>query len=334
MTSASPPSFVCPSCKRPLASLVDVYHCPQCRRDYPVLFGIADFRLRPDRFLTLDEEREKARRLHEFGTTHSLRETVAFYYSITHDLPPDMAARYQAGILAAPARASIILDALHPSPSDRLIDVGCGTGGLLVAAQGRYEVIVGVDIALRWLVVCRKRLEETGGKAELVCADAEALPFPDGMFTQVVAADLLDHVYDPQSTVRALRSQIRPGGQLWLSATNRFCIGPHPMTGVWATGYLPRRVRAWILTKLKGIDLLRFANPLSPHQVEKMLRDCGFRVMARGPKQVPITGLDDYPPSLRRAMRLYRAISRVPLLAYLLFEFGPGFELTAHKGSA
>ena len=329
MSPSAAIAFVCPRCRGVLTVIGSAYRCVACDRDYPILFGIPDFRLRSDRYLTLEEEREKARRVHEFALAHGLPETVDFYYSITYDLPPELVARYKAGILAAPARASVILDELESSAADALIDVGCGTGGLLVAARGRYGVIVGADIALRWLVICRKRLEEAGGSATLVCADAEALPFADAGFTRAVAADLLDHVYDPAAVLREIRRQLRPGGRLWLSATNRYCIGPHPMTGVWATGFMPRPIRAWLLTKMKGIDLLRYANLMSPGGVERMVSEAAFSIVDKGPKRLPEAGLEGYPPSLRRLMQLYRFLSRFRPLRYLLLKIGPAFEILA-----
>ena len=230
--------FVCPRCKGELAANSTSYRCDSCAITYPILFGIPDFRLRSDRYLSLEDERAKARRLHEIGQNASVEELVQFYYSISDDLPRNMAQRYQAATIAAPERARHIVRDLAPKPgSDILVELGCGTGGLLVAAQGCYRAIYGVDIALRWLVVCKKRLQENNATATLVCADVESLPFPNGRFTQAVAADLVEHVYDVENTVREIARIVEPSGLLWLSAVNRYCVGPHPLTGVWAIGF-------------------------------------------------------------------------------------------------
>ena len=80
-------SFACPACKGGLDYSHDVYTCASCEQQYPVLFGIADFRLRSDRYLTLEQERDKARRLNEFAQTASFDELLAHYYEITDDVP-------------------------------------------------------------------------------------------------------------------------------------------------------------------------------------------------------------------------------------------------------
>ncbi len=63
------------------------YGCAKCRQSYPILFGIPDFRLQGDRYLSLEDERAKASKLHAFAEDHDFRELVAFYYSITDDVP-------------------------------------------------------------------------------------------------------------------------------------------------------------------------------------------------------------------------------------------------------
>jgi SAM-dependent methyltransferase len=327
-------AFVCPSCRGALLESKSSYHCETCALDYPILFGIPDFRLRPDRYLTLEEERAKATRLHEFGKNASLAELVRFYYSITYDLPPNLTARYQAAILAAPARSEHICTDLKPSPeSDIVADFGCGTGGFLLAAQGHYRAIYGIDIALRWLVICQKRLHDTQATARLVCADAEALPFPDRCFSQGIAADLVEHVYDIDRTLAEIGRTLKPGAPLWLSAANRFCPGPHPLTGVWATGLLPRRPRAWLLTTLKGIDLLRFANLVSPRDIMRRLRRQGYEIVQGNAKGIYDSVGDGYATTERGLIALYRLALRMPGMKRLLFWIGPAFEIMSRRSA-
>jgi SAM-dependent methyltransferase len=325
-------TLVCPGCKGAIVAGPVSYRCVACATDYPILFGIPDFRLRPDRYLSLEEERAKAGRVYDFGQNASLAETVQFYYSITYDLPSDLVQRYQAAILGAPERARHIVADLHPNSNhDILVDLGCGTGGLLIAAQGYYRAIFGVDIALRWLVICQKRLRERNAAATLICADVEALPFPDAKFTQAVGADLIDHVYDIDRTLKEIRRTLTPGAVFWLSAANRFCPGPHPLTGVWAIGLLPKKPRSWLLTKLKGIDLLRYANLVSLGNLLRRLERQGFVVDQAKPKSVHEGVANGYTPIERRLIALYRLALRLPLMRRILVWIGPGFEIICRK---
>jgi SAM-dependent methyltransferase len=326
---------VCPRCKGELAANSTSYRCDRCAITYPVLFGIPDFRLRSDRYLSLENERAKARRLYKFGQSASVEEVVQFYYSLSDDLPHNMALRYQAATIAALERAQHIVRDLAPKPeSDILVELGCGTGGLLVSAQGCYRAIYGVDIALRWLVVCKKRLQENNATATLVCADVEALPFPSGSFTQAAAADLVEHVYDLDSTAREIARILEPGGLLWLSAVNRYCVGPHPLTGVWAIGFLPARPRARLLKKLKGIDLLRHANMVSPGYLSALLRQRRFALLAMKPKHAVPGVTAGYGALERGLVALYRLALRLPFMRGILVRIGPAFMIICRKEEA
>jgi SAM-dependent methyltransferase len=324
--------FVCPRCKGAVATEASSYRCCNCGSKYPVLFGIPDFRIRSDRYLSLEEERDKARRLFEFGEDASFKELVQYYYSITFDLPNNMARRYQASILAGTERAKSILREMTPrGDSDLLVDIGCGTGGLLLAAQGRFSGIYGVDIALRWLVIAQKRLRENNATATLVCADAESMPFPRQSFPKAVAVDLLEHVYDVDNAIREIAEVLKPNGLLWLSAVNRYCVGPHPLTGVWAIGYLRAGPRSWVLKKLKGIDLLRFANMVSPGEVCQKLRHRGFVALQARPKRLEGIDAHAYSTLERVLIALYRSTLRVPLFRQILLWIGPAFEIVCRK---
>lgn len=321
--------YVCPKCELALTKLPDAYDCASCARHYPVLYGIVDFRLRSDRYLTIEQERDKARRLYEFGLTASFEELVAYYYSITDDVPAELAVRYQAYIHNAPAQAALTIDGLSPDPSrDVLLDLGCGTGGMLIAAAGRYKRVIGVDIALRWLVICQKRLEAQGVAATLVCADAESLPFREGQFTQLVAGDLVEHVFDPQHALLQFSRQLKPGGTLWLSATNRYCIGPHPLSRIWGIGFFPKPVRTAILKKLRGIDSLRYVNLVSPRYLRRLCLAQGFVELDSGPRKVQLSDIASYPLQDRVLIRFYQFMLNFSLLRRLLLYIGPAFEIS------
>ena len=66
-----PAGLLCPRCRAAVARDAEGYACPSCGAQYPVLCGIPDFRLAPDRYLSLEDERSKARRLHDFAASHS-----------------------------------------------------------------------------------------------------------------------------------------------------------------------------------------------------------------------------------------------------------------------
>lgn len=324
--------FRCPNCRGGLHVAPGAYACTPCGLTYPILHGIPDFRLRSDKYLTLAEERAKAARLHEFGRTHSFDELVDFYYSITDDVPPELAPVYAGYVRQGPSRAAAILRDLGAlGPDARVLDLGCGSAGMNVAAGREGPAVVGVDIALRWLVIGAKRLEEMGLPADLVCADAEALPFAPGAFSHVVAADLLENAYSPDDVVASMAVQLRPGGVAWLCASNRWWPGPHPSVGVWAVGYIPQPLRSAVVKALRGVDSLRNVTLVSAWGVAAACRRHGLIPARREPRAIDPGQMAGRGGAARLAAGIYARLCNVFGVRQLLFALGPAFQMTARK---
>ena len=327
MTAGSTIPFVCPACRSPVMARDGAYACASCDRLFPILFGMPDFRLRGDLYLPLEEERAKAARLHAFAEQHDFRELVAFYYSITDDVPKRLASLFADYALNAPARAAPAIHALSRGRRDgALLDLGCGSGGALVAAEGLFHDRTGVDVALRWLVIARKRLDEAGVPARLVCADAEALPFAESSFTHVLAADLLENTRSPAAAVRSAAAVLKDGGFMVVTSSNRRWIGPHPATGVWAAGLLPRRVRAALLRRRHGVDILRAVSFVSPRSVRRIAEAAGLHQLCAQPLRFDASRLEHRSPVFRAVARIYAMLAKAPLFRTLLLVAGPVFQ--------
>jgi ubiquinone/menaquinone biosynthesis C-methylase UbiE len=104
-----------------------------------------------------------------------------------------------------------------PSESDRLLDVGTGTGGLLRELAGRHTrllEVVGVDRSASMLAAAAARGLPVGWR--LLQGQAERLPFPDRRFDVVTACYLL-HLLDGETRSRAIAEFARvvlPGGRV------------------------------------------------------------------------------------------------------------------------
>jgi len=328
------PGFVCPACKSPVEKKRSAYACGTCNRIYPILFGIPDFRLQGDRYLSLEEEREKATRLHDFSQMHDLRALISFYYSITDDVPPDLERLFKDYLLNAPERSAPAVAALAPSGGRSLIDLGCGSGGALVAAEKLFDERTGVDLALRWLVIARKRLDEAGVSASLVCADVEAAPFAAKTFSHALARDLLEHTRSPAAAIGSAASMLQQHGRLYISSSNAAWIGPHPASRVWAAGLIPTKVRASILRRRHDVDILRAVDLVSPRSVRRIARAAGFRQLDAGPLQPEMGQLGSRSALFRFFASIYSMLAKVPVLRTALLYTGPVFQANFVKESS
>ena len=105
---------------------------------------------------------------------------------------------------------------LPPRPA-RVLDLGCGPGGVMAAAARRWPAarVVGVDVAARMLAEARRGWPGAAPPA-LVRADAAALPFAAGSFDAVTSHSFLYLVPDRDAVLAEAGRVLRPGGRLLL----------------------------------------------------------------------------------------------------------------------
>ena len=114
------------------------------------------------------------------------------------------------------------IDARAGLAGKRVVDVGCGGGLLAEAMAHRGARVTGIDLGEAPLAVARLHAEESGVEVDYRCISVEAMAeeTPD-QFDVVTCLEMLEHVPDPASVVRACAALVKPGGQLFFSTLNR-----------------------------------------------------------------------------------------------------------------
>lgn len=107
--------------------------------------------------------------------------------------------------------------------SKRVLDIGCG-GGILSDAMARKGAkVTGIDLSVKALRVAELHALEAGTRDveyREISAEALALQEP-ASFDVVTCMEMLEHVPDPSSIVRACSALVRPGGWVFFSTLNR-----------------------------------------------------------------------------------------------------------------
>lgn len=185
--------------------------------------------------------------------------------------------------------------AVIPAGARRVIDVGCGSGGLGAALKRErpHTEVRGIEI------VPEQAQRAKGVLDDAVCASAEApppsaWPAPDC----VIFADVLEHLVDPWTVLEAWRARITPGGWLVASIPN---IGHRTvMRGLFGGTF--RYEAAGILDRTH----LRFFTRSSALE---LVTRAGFRVVSLTPLR------DRDGAASRLAQRAHDVLSR-PVLAF------------------
>ena len=114
------------------------------------------------------------------------------------------------------------IDEQAPLVGKRVLDVGCGGGILAEAMARRGARVKGIDLSDRALKVAELHLLESQVDVEYEKVAAEALAEREpGRYDVVTCMELLEHVPDPASTVRACAALARPGAHLFFATINR-----------------------------------------------------------------------------------------------------------------
>lgn len=120
-----------------------------------------------------------------------------------------------------PLRCNYI-DERAPLAGKRVLDVGCGGGLLSEAMALRGASVTGIDMGEAPLTVARLHSLESGVQIDYRQIPAEQLAEElPGHFDIVTCLEMLEHVPDPSSIVKACATLVRPGGHLFFSTINR-----------------------------------------------------------------------------------------------------------------
>jgi ubiquinone/menaquinone biosynthesis C-methylase UbiE len=150
------------------------------------------------------------------------------------------------------------------APGEAVLDVGCGTGTLAVAAKrsvGAAGRVTGVDASPEMIELASRKAAREGVDIAFRAAAAERLPFADATFDAVLATLMLHHLPGPvrRECVQEARRVLKPGGRLLAVDFSR-----------------PSNRQSGLLGRLHR------HGGVSGEKMVALLRDAGFRVEETG----------------------------------------------------
>jgi 2-polyprenyl-6-hydroxyphenyl methylase/3-demethylubiquinone-9 3-methyltransferase len=146
------------------------------------------------------------------------------------------------------------IDAQARLAGKTVLDVGCGGGILAEAMARRGADVLGIDLSIKPLRVAQLHALESGLdrlRYREVAAEALAAEAPAG-FDVVTCMEMLEHVPEPASVVRACATLVKPGGWVFFSTINR-------------------NPKAWLMAVVGAEHVLKLL-PKGTHEYQRFIR--------------------------------------------------------------
>ena len=322
----------CPRCKGELSARNEGLHCGACQRAYPVVLGIPDLRVYPDPYVSFEEDHFKGHQVQEQAAKLDFAGLLRFYWENV-SLPPtpvDLRERFLRHVLTDEERIASYTDQL--GAGDAFLDVGCGAGALLKVAHKKFGTLIGCDVAFRWLILARKRLEDAHLPANLVCCCADHLPFPEQSFDTVAAVSLLEHVDAAPAVLKDCARVTKGGGRIFVLTTNRFSIVPEPHVRVWGVGFLPRRWMPAYVKWRRGVAYER-KHLLSIFEVRRSLKAAECDALAFSLPAFAEVDLQHAGRLERMGAAVFSFLGKIPPIRRLLLRISPVIQVLATRGN-
>lgn len=157
-----------------------------------------------------------------------------------------------------------LVDVARITEGESVLDVGCGTGTLAIAAKRRAGVtgvVTGIDASSEMIDLAEKKAAKAGVDVSFRNTIAEALPFPDSSFDVVLSTLMLHHLPRGvrEQCAREMRRVLKPGGRI---LAVDFSAPAHKQKGI--LGHLHRH------------------GHVAPADIVSLLNDAGLAVIETG----------------------------------------------------
>jgi len=120
-------------------------------------------------------------------------------------------------------RVKWVIKHLHPENTEKILDVGCGAGNILIEINN--SKLFGVDLSTYLIKKCKTKCSSVINKIiHLTIADGQYLPFKTNSFDKVICSEVAEHVVSPITLLSEIARIIKPGGSAVFTIPNEALI--------------------------------------------------------------------------------------------------------------
>jgi len=189
-------------------------YCNQCQEEYQIADGLFYLRKIPN----IQDDRGKEWNLNRFEKRY--KEIGLYKNAIEwgkYTGIPEAVSRFMYSKVKGR-----MLEWITPKREGLILDIGCGVGyflfEILYRNPGRNLTLIGLDVAESNLRLLRHRcMEEKVGNIICVIADAQNIPFREGVADYIVCSEVLEHVPSPAKAIDEMSRKLKINGMLLIS---------------------------------------------------------------------------------------------------------------------
>jgi 2-polyprenyl-6-hydroxyphenyl methylase/3-demethylubiquinone-9 3-methyltransferase len=160
------------------------------------------------------------------------------------------------------------INARAPLAGKKVIDIGCGGGILTESLAKKGADATGIDLSDKALKVADLHSLESGVQVRYELISAEDMAAREaGQYDVVTCMEMLEHVPDPASIVKAAATLVKPGGHVFFSTINR-----NPKA------YLFAIVGAEYMLRMLPKGTHDYAKFITPAELSGFIRQAGLQV--------------------------------------------------------
>lgn len=127
-----------------------------------------------------------------------------------------------------------VAEAMNVQPGERVLDLGCGTGGVAELLARPGVTVAGIDLAPGLIEIARARAEERGLSIDYSVGDCENLDVADASFDAVGSSVGIMFAPDHEATASELARITKPGGRIALANWKPVSPGVPDLFGIMA----------------------------------------------------------------------------------------------------
>ncbi len=176
------------------------------------------------------------------------------------------------------SRQRAVEELLRPYTSGKALDIGCGSGDLVVFYADKGVDYTGVDLSSSMIERANLNYAELvkEGKAVFRVADCEKLPFNNGEFDLLSAVALLEYLPDPSGALDEIKRVVKTGGYVLITVPNKKCINNFfrailkPITDLFFPLYV--KIKKSPLALMRNVKHYSY----SQKEIDLIMQDKGF----------------------------------------------------------